>query len=130
MQSPVKVLVLAVPERHASNAVIDNQDQDGSCRSHEHAIEIQAGNATSTEKAEQISAQNSANDSQHDIQKYAFAVPVDNLAPKKPGYQTEKNPTYNRHVHPFEVRNKEHKMLFVSPSTRNLLNSYFSFLRG
>jgi hypothetical protein len=127
MQSPVKVLVLAVPERHASNAVIDNQDQDGSCRSHEHAIEIQAGNATSAEKAEQISAENRANDSQHDIQKYAFAVPVDDLAPKKSGYQTEKNPTYNRHVHPFEVNYKEHKVLFVSPSTPKLAQLLFQF---
>ena len=31
-------LLLATLDSHASNAVIDNQNQDGSCRCYEHAI--------------------------------------------------------------------------------------------
>jgi hypothetical protein len=86
-------LLLAALDRYASNAVVDNQNQDGSCRGYEHAIQIKARNLTGAKEVEQVSAGQCANNSQNDVQKYAFSVSVDNLACEKPRNQSEKNPT-------------------------------------
>jgi len=78
--------------RHVANAVIPNQDHDGSCRCYQHAKQIQGLSSVGSKEIEQISAGHCTNDAQTYVQEHAFATPAHDLASEKARNESEKNP--------------------------------------
>jgi len=79
----------------APYGVIQNQDNHGANHCHKQAIEIYTGHAMCSEDAEKITSNYGTDDSQYDVQKYAFASLVDQFAAYKSGKQTQHNPCQN-----------------------------------
>jgi hypothetical protein len=85
-------LLLAALFRHASNAVIQNQNHNGSCRCYQDAQQIQGLTSIGSEEVEQISAGHCASDAQTYVPEHAFAAPAYNLASEEANNESEKNP--------------------------------------
>src|SRR5207237_1474132 len=72
--------------------VIDHQHDDRTDDRDKQAVEVEPADTLGAEQAEQKTADQRPDDTEHDIQKKAFAAPIDDLAADPAGDQAEDDP--------------------------------------
>jgi hypothetical protein len=68
--------------------VIENQDNHGTDYSYQDAVKIQTRHWVRSKDAEEISADDRSDDPENDVENYAFARFVDELAPDESSWNT------------------------------------------
>src|ERR1700730_797951 len=78
--------------------MVGDQDQHRAHHCDQDAVKIHPGNAVRPEHRKDVSANDSADDSEDYIEKHAFACFVDKLAADESSDQSEHNPSQKRHI--------------------------------
>jgi hypothetical protein len=73
----------------AYHSVIYDQHHYRTDDCHEHAVEIETGDALRPNQAEQETTDDAPNNSQHDIEDHTFARLIDDLASDETSYQAQ-----------------------------------------
>src|SRR4051812_36582620 len=81
----------------ACREMVDGQHDHGADDCHEHAVEIEAGDASSPKLVEEKATDDGADDTQHDVKDNAFAFLVDDLAGDEARDEAENDPPDDRH---------------------------------
>jgi hypothetical protein len=79
--------------------MVDEQDHDRTDDRHEHAVEIEAGDAFSPESGKQKAADDRADDPQHNVadQPFARLILLTILLPIKPAIRPKNQPADDRY---------------------------------
>src|SRR5438874_12938440 len=88
----------------AEDRVIDHQHDDRAYDRNKQAVEVEPADALSAEQAEQETADQRADNAEHDIQKKAFAALIDDLAADPAGDQAEDDPGKDGHGMSLPIR--------------------------
>jgi hypothetical protein len=78
-------------------SVIDEQHDDRTDHCDEHTVEIKSGNSGSPDHAKDKAANNRSDYPENDIENHTLARFVDNFARDETSYQTQDQPTNDRH---------------------------------
>ena len=87
----------ALPGSSPSEEVVENQQNHRAGSRYEEAVEVESAYARGSKHAEQPATGKSAYNTQQDVEQYALASPIDNLAADESGNQTENDPGQKRH---------------------------------
>src|ERR1700751_3761446 len=82
----------------AREQVVEQEHHDRTCDRDAHAIEVQPAHAFLAEEAEQIAADNCADDPKADVQPEALALPVDDFASDEACDESKYDPAQNAHL--------------------------------
>jgi hypothetical protein len=78
--------------------VVDPKHDDGTDNRDEHAPEIEAGDASRTNRAEDKAADDRPNDTKDKVEKNTLAGPINDFAPNEPSDQAEYDPPNDGHA--------------------------------